>query len=1001
VVTLALGLTLAIAAHAQTAAPAGEPATLHGHVTDPSGALIPGAKVTITTSAGTAVTSTTADASGSYAVHGLAPGDYIVKVECAGFAPFQSQSISLAASQVKRVDVAMAIQTEQQNVVVTDETPTVNVEAGGNANQVVIKGKDLDALSDDPDELSNELQALAGPSAGPNGGQIYIDGFTGGQLPPKSAIREIRINQNPFSAEYDRLGYGRIEILTKPGTDKLHGQVFAMGNYSGFNTGDPFVKNIPPYNRFQYNGTISGSLNKRTSFFLSAEQRDNHDQQVYDFTPAVPDTCDFGYGVFSSSSGICSGTESNPHNRINVSPRIDIQLGQSNTLTLRYQFYYDSESGDISAQELPTQSVNTTSTEHTFQLSDSQIINDHMVNETRLEYRRALSTDAPFSTLPTITVTSDFTGGGTASQTSTDHQDHLELQNFTTMSLGRHAIKFGTWLRDNRDANASYSDRNGTVIFTLPGYQDAVAKLAAGQNLNTLGADVVKVQVTAGRAAYVANVFDGALFFQDDWKFNPRLTLSGGVRWETQNHIADHNDWAPRVAMAYALDAKGNKPAKTVLRAGYGIFYDRVQIANVLAATEQSANSGQVQVTTSSPSCLSATNLTSIDFSGCLPPAPYHAGPDSTTVEIAPHFHAPYTHQFGASLERQVTKTTTATITYLHSFGVHQVVTRNANAYEPLPGTTYYNSSTGPRPDPSLGIVNEYYPEAVYKQNQMIVNINARISPRFNVFGFYNLSFANTDGAGGTVSNAYNLNQDYGRASFVSRHMVFLMGNYMGPWALRFNPFIIAHTGRPYNVVVGDDLTGDNLLNDRPAHADSSECAGAPNPQFVTTTQYGCLNLDPGPGDQLLPMNLGNSPASVAVNLRLSRAFGIGPKLEEGAQSGPQGGGDGGHRGGRGPGGGFGPGGFGGGGPRGMFGPPGSGRKYSLTFSAQALNLFNNINYGTPTGTISASPVLNSSGVTTGYVPDSLFGQSRALAGQIFSTGAASRRVYLQAVFTF
>ncbi len=161
---------------------------------------------------------------------GLPPGGYVVKADYAGFAPFQSQTIALTAGQAKRVDIAMAIQVEQQNVVVTDDSPTVNVEASGNSNSIVLKGKDLDALSDDPDELSNELSALAGPSAGPNGGQIFIDGFSGGQLPPKSAIREIRINQNPFSAEYDRLGYGRIEILTKPGTDKLHGQFFIQGN---------------------------------------------------------------------------------------------------------------------------------------------------------------------------------------------------------------------------------------------------------------------------------------------------------------------------------------------------------------------------------------------------------------------------------------------------------------------------------------------------------------------------------------------------------------------------------------------------------------------------------------------------------------------------------------------------------------------------------------------------------------------------------------------------
>ena len=225
---------------------------LRGHITDQTGALIPGAEVTIANSSGTAVKTVTADASGSYAVTGLAPGGYIVKANFSGFAPFSSPTIQLAAGQSKRVDIAMAIQVAQQSVTVTDDTPQVNIDASGNANAIVLKGKDLDALSDDPDELSSELSALAGPSAGPNGGQIYIDGFTGGQLPPKSAIREIRINQNPFSAEFDRLGYGRIEILTKPGTDKLHGQLFMQGNDDIFNTANPFASVVPAYHSLQY-----------------------------------------------------------------------------------------------------------------------------------------------------------------------------------------------------------------------------------------------------------------------------------------------------------------------------------------------------------------------------------------------------------------------------------------------------------------------------------------------------------------------------------------------------------------------------------------------------------------------------------------------------------------------------------------------------------------------------------------------------------------------------
>jgi len=974
-------------------------ASIHGHIADQTGALIPGAIVTVTTADGKSVGTATADASGAYSVSGLAPGSYIVKTTFAGFADFQSQAIPVAGGQIKRVDVAMAIEVEQQNVVVTDDTPTVSVDAGSNASSMVLKDKDLDALSDDPDELSNELTALAGPSAGPNGGQIYIDGFTGGQLPPKSAIREIRVNQNPFSAEYDRLGYGRIEILTKPGTDKLHGQVFVMGNDSATNTGSPFLPNVPPYYRIQYNASVSGALSKKASFYMSVEQRDNHDQAIYNYFPAVLDP---GTGLYSISPTRASGAVSNPHNHINISPRLDLQLGNNDTMTLRYQWFYNSEAGDIGSTELPSQSVTQTSKENSIQLSDSHIINDRMVNETRFEYRRSQDSTTPVSTSPTLMVSGDFTGGGASEQASNDHTDHFELQNYTTMSLGSQTLKFGAWVRDNRDANSSFSNRNGSVVFTEKGYVDALNALAQGQSLSSLPeGDFVSLSVTAGRTSYTTNLFDGALFIQDDWKVNPRLTVSGGLRWETQNHLHDHNDWAPRVAFAYALDAKGKQPAKTVLRAGYGIFYDRLPIGSLLAATQRGFNSGQVQTTAFSPSCLSGTDINNLDFSGCVPAAPYAPTPQTTLVQISPTYHSPYTQQLGASLERQLTKSVTVTGTYLHSFGVHQIVTRDANPYTPVPGTTYYNQSTGPRLNSNLGIIQEYYPEAVFKQDQMILNVNARISQKLGFFGFYNLSFANTNGAGGFgggsfASNSYNLDQDYGRAAFVNRNMLFVMGNYTGPWALRFNPFLIARSGRPYNVVSGTDLTGDNFVNNRPSYADASLCT--PDQDQYFQTQFGCLNSLPGSGDTLIPMNLGNGPASVALNLRVSKSIGVGPKVESGGVNGGSFGGPGGPGGGRGgggmrggPGGGLGPGGLGGGGgrggPGGMMGPAGSGHKYNLTFSVEANNLFNNVNYGTPVGTLGSSE----------------FGRSTSLANGPFSGpgGSTSRRVFFQAAFAF
>src|SRR5499427_8193228 len=187
--------------------------TLRGQVFDELGGAIVGATVTVV-DANSKTRTTTTNGEGNYVISGLAPGKYTVRATSTGFTPAESADVEVTAGRSQQFNITLPVSIEEK-VTVTSDAATVTTDPENNAGAIVLKGADLDSLPDDPDDLAAALQALAGPSAGPNGGQLYIDGFTGGTMPPKDAIREIRINQNPFAAENDRIGFGRIEILTK------------------------------------------------------------------------------------------------------------------------------------------------------------------------------------------------------------------------------------------------------------------------------------------------------------------------------------------------------------------------------------------------------------------------------------------------------------------------------------------------------------------------------------------------------------------------------------------------------------------------------------------------------------------------------------------------------------------------------------------------------------------------------------------------------------------
>src|SRR5215207_2174287 len=410
--------------------------TLRGLITDELGAAIVGANVTLTDATGVEKKTTTND-EGVYNFVGLAPGKYKLQAVAPGFALSESKEVDVGGPR-QNVDVTLRVTIEEK---VTVEETAVSTEATNNANQTVIAGKDLDALPDDPDELAAALQALAGPSVGPNGGQIFIDGFTGGSLPSKDAIREIRINQNPFAAENDQPS-ARIDILTRPGTDKFRGGASLNFNDESLNSRNPFATESSkrtPFQIRQYDMNVSGPLVKRkASFFFNFGRIETDDNELVRATLLDDNLNAFEFG----QSFVV------PRRSLFFSPRFDYAINASNTLIIRYNFNrFRTENQGIGGFSLPERGFDTVSTNQNIQLTETAILNPTTVNETRFQYSFNSNEQTGNNSVPALDVSGAFSSGGSQVGESRSERKSWELNIFTAKQMGTHAIKFGGRIR--------------------------------------------------------------------------------------------------------------------------------------------------------------------------------------------------------------------------------------------------------------------------------------------------------------------------------------------------------------------------------------------------------------------------------------------------------------------------------------------------------------------------------------------------------------------------
>ena len=1033
-VALVLGLFAAVGLAQQTRG------TLRGVINDELGATIVGATVTLTDTNGVAKTATT-NGEGAYVFNGLAPGKYLLRATAKGFANSDESEVDVTRG-AQSLDLTLKVTIEEQKVTIAAETP-LSTESTANANQTLITGKDLDALPDDPDELAAALQALAGPSMGPNGGQIFVDGFSGGRLPPKESIREIRINQNPFAAENDQPS-GRIDILTRPGTDKLRGSSFFNFQDESFNSRNPFATSSAkrsPFQLRQYGGNLGGPLvKKKASYFLDFERREIDDNELVKATVLDANLNPLGLGL-----GVVV-----PRRNVTFSPRLDYQINTNNTLIARYSYSHSSTAnGGVGGFSLPERAYDSSSTQQNLQLTETAVLNATMINETKFQFTRQRAESLANNSQPALNVSGSFTSGGSQIGHLVNTRQNWELQNFLAVAKGTHAFKFGGRIRGVKISDINPNNFGGTYTFTgalvptldannqpitnQPVFVDSLERYRRtllGQQLGrtaaqirAMGGGASQFSIASGEPRATVSQIDYGAYVQDDWRVRPNFTFSYGLRYEGQTNIGSKFNFAPRLAIAWSPGAANSaKPPKMVIRGGAGVFYNRFTEGNTLQANRFNGVNQQQFVVSEIPLYNAAGQFvppvpSPLDtFPGVPPLASLSALGRQITWRVADDLQAPVVYLAGTQVERQLPKRFTLFAGLFLIRIQHVIRARDINA--PIPGTG------GTRPFGAVGEIYQYESSGRFNQNQLFVGFNSRFSRALTFFSSYSLSKTtnDTDGQGSSLfpANSYDLTGEFGRASFDVRHRFTFAGTLNLPWKqVSLNPFIVVSSGAPFNITTGQDTNGDRLFTERPSFAPAGVDCNNPAANIVCT-KYGNFNLRPALGEALIPRNFGQGPGFVSINMRVSKTWNFGAihsataanqnrqagqgqaAQRGGGGPGPgagvpriPGGGDGGGGGGGGRGG-------GGGGLAGIGGPPSGGgaeaKRYSMQFSLNFQNILNHVNLSPPVGSLSSPFFGQSLSLNGGFGG---FGPGGGGGGPGGGSGAGNRKITAQVRFNF
>ena len=761
-------LSLVVVPAAAQVSSSSNASSLSIRVIDPSGAVIVGAKAVLKGAKG-AVQET--DQKGQATFSNLPPGKYQLQAEASGFERLELEEVILKPGS-NSLELNLQIAEIKEEVVVSTDRRESMTDPRGLAFTTILTPEQIANLPDDPEELDNVLREMAGPGA-----VIRVNGFSGGRLPPKSQIREIRFKLNPYAPENHDPGLVSIDVFTRPGTNTWHGTFnfgFRDESLAARNTFAP-TRGPEQYRRFGL--TLEGPLvPKRTSLFLTAEGSLSFDSKT--IVAALPS------GAFSALAPV-------PARLFNLSARLEHVLTKYHTLRVEYQRNASAQNNlGVGDFDLPERAFSSHQVENLLRLSDTGPFYKLFVNEVRLQIRWQDHKLQPANLDPAIQVLNAFNSGG--AQTNSSSQVHqIEFVDNLDFAVGKHAMKVGLLVDGYHETSDERRNVNGTFIFS------SLNDFSAGKPLT------FTQRIGAAPISFTQYRFGG--FWQDDLRIRKNLTTSFGVRYDLQSNVNNQRNFAPRLGLTWSPFANG----QTTIRAGAGIFYDWLDTNTYLQTLLVDGQHQQDLVIRNPgfPDPFSGSSST------VLPPS---------RITLAEDLRLPYVLQWSAGIEQQIAGKYFLRAGYFYQRGVHLIRGHNINA--PLAGSV--------RPDPTAGNINQVEASANSRFNQFYINFSPQALRSTRIYWLVNYTwsraFNETDSPLNLPANNFDLAAEYGPSLSDSRHRLFVISNFRILDALRLGTILRVASAMPYNITTGFDDNGDTTVNDRPAGVGRNSARGAP-----------------------------------------------------------------------------------------------------------------------------------------------------------------------------